>query len=212
MALIGLDGPTMAIRMTLTLNAAMASIQRYWAKAAMTDFQIEVVTRDNWPDLETLFEGRGGPKYCWCMAWRPMENRTGADNAQRKRALHSRVESGTPIGLLGYAQGEPVAWCSVAPRETFTRLRDDQQEEDGVWSVTCFFVRRDHRGKGLSGRMLGAAVDLARRSGARALEGYPVDPDSPSYRFMGFLALFQARGFHEVARVGSRRHVLRLEL
>jgi GNAT superfamily N-acetyltransferase len=92
------------------------------------------------------------------------------------------------------------------------RLRDDQQEDDGVWSVTCFFVRRDHRGKGLSGRMLDAAVELARRSGARTVESYPVAPDSPSYRYMGFLPLFQERGFLEVARAGSRRHVLRLEL
>ena len=130
-------------------------------KQAMTDFQIEAVTRDNWPDLEALFESRGGPKYCWCMAWRPMDDGVGADNAQRKRALQSRVKGGTPIGLLGYVQGEPVAWCSVAPRETFTRLRDDQQAEDGVWSITCFFVRRDHRGKDLSERMLDAAVELA---------------------------------------------------
>lgn len=125
----------------------------------MTDFQIEAVTRNNWPDLEALFESRGGPKYCWCMAWRPMEDRADADNSQRKRALHSRVEDGTPIGLIGYVQGEPVAWCSVAPGEPFTRLRDDQQQEDGVRSVTCFFVRRDHRGKGLSRRMLDAAVE-----------------------------------------------------
>jgi GNAT superfamily N-acetyltransferase len=178
----------------------------------ITDFTVKAVTRDNWLDLEALFESRGGPKYCWCMAWRPLENRTRADNAHRKRALQSKAEEGVPIGLLGYADGEPVAWCSAGPRETFTRLRDDQQEERRVWSVTCFFIRRDHRGMGLSGRMLDAAVELARRSGARAVEGYPVDPDSPSYRFMGFLALFQKRGFREVARAGSRRHVLRLEL
>lgn len=178
----------------------------------MTDFRIEAVTRNNWPDLEALFGSRGGPKYCWCMAWRPMKDQAGADSAHRKRALHSLVERDTPIGLVGYREGEPVAWCSVAPRETFMRLRDDQQQELGVWSVTCFFVRRDHRGKGLSGRMLDAAVEWARRSGARAIEGYPVDADSPSYRFMGFLPLFRKRGFREVARAGSRRHVLRLGL
>lgn len=177
----------------------------------MIDFSIEAVTRDNWRDLEALFESRGGPKYCWCMAWRPMEDRSGAGNADRKRALHSRVEGGIPIGLIGYAQGEPVAWCSAAPRETFMRLRDDQQAEDGVWSITCFFVRRDYRGKGLSGRMLNAAVELARRSDAKAVESYPVDPESPSYRFMGFVSLFESRGFREIARSGSRRHVLRLE-
>jgi len=141
-----------------------------------------------------------------------MENRTDANNAQRKRALQSRVKEAIPIGLLGYVNGEPVAWCSVGPRETFTRLRDDQRDEPGIWSVTCFFIRRDHRGNGLSARMLDAAVELARRNGAQAVEGYPVDPDSPSYRFMGFLALFQKRGFREVGRAGSRRHVLRLEL
>jgi GNAT superfamily N-acetyltransferase len=178
----------------------------------MIDHSIAAVTAANWHDLEALFESRGGPKYCWCMAWRPMKNRTSADSDERKRALHSRVQEGTPVGLIGYTDGEPVAWCSVAPRETFTRLRDDQQEEPGVWSVTCFFVRRDFRGTGLSGRMLDAAVDLARLSGASAVEGYPVAPDSPSYRFMGFLSLFQKRGFREVARAGSRRHVLRLDL
>jgi GNAT superfamily N-acetyltransferase len=141
-----------------------------------------------------------------------MQERTKADNAARKRALRSLVQRGTPVGLIGYAAGEAVAWCSVAPRETFMRLRDDQQEEHDVWSVTCFFVRRDHRGEGLSGRMLDAAVDLARRGGAKAVEGYPVEPNSPSYRFMGFLPLFEKRGFREVARAGSRRHVLRLDL
>lgn len=178
----------------------------------MTDFSIKAVTLANWHDLEALFEAPGGPKYCWCMAWRPMEDRNSADNAGRKRVLRSRIEEGTSIGLLGYIGADPVAWCSVAPREPFLRLRGDQEEELGVWSVTGFFVRRDNRGTGISGGLLDAAVDLARRSGARAVEGYPVDPSSPSYRFMGFLPLFQKRGFREVARAGSRRHVLRLNL
>lgn len=174
---------------------------------------VEPVTEANWPDLETLFEGKGGPSYCWCMAWRPMEGRASADNAARKRALHERVLEGTPIGLIGYAGGEPVAWCSVAPRETFLKLRNDQDpEEAGIWSVTCFFVRRDNRKSGLSGLMLDEAVRLARERGARAVEGYPVDPDSPSYRFMGFVPLFAERGFQAVGRAGSRRHVMRREL
>ena len=42
------------------------------------------------------------------------------------------------------------------------------------------------------------------------VEGYPVDPDSPSYRFMGFLPLFEQASFTEVARAGSRRHVVSL--
>ena len=43
--------------------------------------------------------------------------------------------------------------------------------------------------------MLRAAIDYARKRGATALEAYPVDPDSPSYRFMGFVPAFERLGF-----------------
>jgi hypothetical protein len=44
------------------------------------------------------------------------------------------------------------------------------------------------------------------------LEAYPVAADSPSYRFMGFVPQFARLGFDEVARAGSRRHVMRRSL
>lgn len=176
-------------------------------------FSVRAVTNSNWSDLEALFEGKGGPKYCWCMPWRPMERRTKADNASRKRALHERIRTGVPIGLLGYLDGEPVAWCSVAPRETFVKLSDNQNDEEvGIWSVTCFFVRRNCRKAGLSRKLLDAAIELAKAHGANVLEAYPVEPDSPSYRFMGFVELFERVGFRHVGRAGSRRHIMRLAL
>ena len=174
---------------------------------------VKPVTRSTWPDFEKLFEGRGAPKYCWCMAWRPMPDRVEADNADRKRALHERVEKRVPIGLLFYVDGEPVAWCSMAPRPSFVKLSDDQDDsEEKIWSIVCFFIRRDHRKSGLSGRMLDEAITYARKRGARVVEAYPVDPDSPSYRFMGFVSLFKDRGFRPKGRAGSRRHVMRLAL
>ena len=177
------------------------------------ELTVKPVTKATRPDLEALFEGRGGPKYCWCMAWREMENRASADRAARKAALHQRVLDGIPIGLLGYLGHEPVAWCSVASRETFTKLTGAKQDQDtGVWSVVCFFVRRDHRKSGLSGQLLEEAVKLARKHGATRLEGYPVDPESLSYRFMGFVSLFQEHGFEDSGRAGSRRHVMQRQL
>ena len=41
------------------------------------------------------------------------------------------------------------------------------------------------------------------------IEGYPVAPDSPSYRFMGARPVFRAAGFEEIGRVGKRRHAMR---
>mgnify|MGYP006205431841 CR=1 FL=1 len=57
--------------------------------------------------------------------------------------------------------------------------------------------------------LLAAAETHARQSGASGIEAYPVDPDSPSYRFSGFVPAFEKAGFVAVARAGTRRHVLR---
>jgi GNAT superfamily N-acetyltransferase len=166
-----------------------------------------------WADFERLFESRGGPKSCWCMIWRqtPEEARQ-TDGASRKSAMAARVAAGVPVGLLSYLDGDPVAWCSVAPRSTYRALVHDGSPDDGVWSIACLFVVRRLRGLGLAPVIIQAAVSHARAQGASIVEAYPVDADSPSYRFMGFVPVFQRAGFQEVGREGIRRHVMRLEL
>ena len=168
-----------------------------------------------WADLEKLFKGRGGPAYCWCMVWRPMAAaaRRGGGKEARKRALRRLVDAGVPTGLLGYRDGEPVAWCSVAPRESYRAMGgpgDFADDAGAVWSIACFFVRRDYRRGGLSERLLAAAVERARNAGARVVEAYPVAPDSPSYRFMGLTTVFARAGFADLGMVGKRRHLMRL--
>ncbi|HET9949577.1 MAG TPA: GNAT family N-acetyltransferase [Longimicrobiales bacterium] len=176
--------------------------------------EIEEVTPERWPDFERLFESRGAPSYCWCMAWRGTA-REKRENTDRKAAMRERVLGGVPVGLLGYVDGEPVAWCSVAPRDTYRPLggvSTSAAEDAATWSIVCFFVRREHRKRGMLRELLEAAVEHARRRGARVVEAYPVDPDSPSYRFMGFVSAFADAGFREVGMAGTRRHVMRLEL
>ncbi|WP_243451123.1 GNAT family N-acetyltransferase [Sphingosinicella sp. CPCC 101087] len=180
------------------------------------DFVFHEVDRVRWADLESLFEGRGGPSYCWCMAWRAK----GAEAArmkgpERKAALERLVRDGVPIGIIGYLHDEPVAWCSIAPRPTYRPLGGPVvagEADEAVWSLVCFYVKRGLRGQGMGHRLLEAAIAHARAEGAKVIEAYPVDPDSPSYRFMGFVSAFEAAGFREVGRAGSRRHVMRLAL
>lgn len=162
------------------------------------------VDRERWPDMERLFESRGAPKFCWCMVWRatPQEARQ-RDSTSRKAAMAGRAAAGTPVGLLGYLDQEPVAWCSVAPRASYRRLVEDGGPDAGVWSIACFFVVRRLRGLGVTRRLIAAAIDYARAQGATAVEAYPVDPDSPSYHFMGFVATFAAAGFRETGRAAS---------
>jgi GNAT superfamily N-acetyltransferase len=170
-------------------------------------------TPERWHDFESLFECRGGPKACWCMVWRatPAEGKK-TDGPSRKAAMKKRVAAGTTVGIVGYLDSETVAWCSVAPRSTYRRLVEDDSADEGIWSIACFFVVRRLRGLGMSQRIISAAVEFAKRGGASVVEAYPVDPDSPSYRFMGFVQTFEAAGFQEVGRVGTRRHIFRLRV
>ena len=143
-----------------------------------------------------------------------MPARDRRNKAAKKRALRSLVGNKTPIGLLAYAGGVPVGWCSVAPRQTFRKLSEEAGEDDAgnIWSVTCFYVSRAFRGKGVADRLIEAAIDYARSNGATVVEAYPVARDSPSYRFMGFPDQFEHAGFTAAGTMGLRRKVMRLRI
>lgn len=172
-------------------------------------FEFRPINADNWPDFETLMESRGSPHNCWCTAWIDVEKKAG--KSEKKATMRKRVEDGTPVGLLVYANNEPIGWCAVAPRETYRPLGGDETK-DHVWSVVCFFIKRDFRGQGISNQLLKKATEYASNHGAKFIEGYPVAKDSPSYRFMGFKPTFEKADFTFVKPAGSRRNVMLKEL
>jgi Acetyltransferase (GNAT) family len=175
------------------------------------DWHFRAVGPETWADMAALFSGRGGPKNCWCMVWRNDVNGASAPQAapDRKAAMERLVLAQQPVGILGYDQETPVAWCSIAPRPLFGKNLSSTAPDDGLWSLTCFFIRADHRKQSGFGALLAAAENHAAKQGAKAIEAYPVDPDSPSYRFSGFLPAFKAFGYLPVGTVGTRRHVVR---
>jgi hypothetical protein len=175
------------------------------------DWQFRAVTPENWADMAALFDGRGGPKQCWCMVWRSGIDGAAAPKlpADRKAAMERLVLSRRPVGILGYDHGIPVAWCSIAPRPLFGQGLSTTEPDPGLWSLTCFFIRADHRKQAGFAALLGAAESHAAQEGATMIEAYPVDRDSPSYRFSGFLPAFEASGYVPVGTVCTRRHVVR---
>ncbi len=181
----------------------------------MPQLTFREVTSNTWPDFEALFEGKGAPHFCYCMVWRAVGPERALKGEARKASMKSRVEARIPIGILGYLEDRPVAWCSIAPRPTYRRLGGLEIEgevPDDVWSVACFFIKREQRGQGLMSELIKAAITQAKSHGAKVLEAYPVAPDAPSYRFMGFVPVFEALGFKQMAEAGYRRKVMRLEL
>jgi GNAT superfamily N-acetyltransferase len=134
-----------------------------------------------------------------------------------RRALRSLVDAGTTPGLLAYADGIPIGWISLGPRQQYPRLNGSPVmrpvDDRPVWSIVCFFVDPDHRGTGVTRSLLKAAIDFSRSRGAQMLEAYPVDAAEPTYPdWFGGKAIFDREGFTEVARRRSNRPVVRRRL
>jgi GNAT superfamily N-acetyltransferase len=180
-------------------------------------FEVQPVTKARWPDLVALFD-RPVVRTCFCMFYRKTGGGTGVGR-QNRRAMKALVDGGAVPGLIGYEDGVPVAWVSLGPREDYPKLRRSSVmkpvDERPVWSIVCFFVDRSARGRGLSARMLRAAVEYARSRGARLLEAYPVDADEridPGSMFFGAKSMYDRAGFREVARRTPARPVVRKAL
>lgn len=169
------------------------------------------VDRETWADFESLFNAPSGPKYCWCMSWRATaEEGKATTSAVRHDQIEARVHHGIPIGLVVYDAGLPVAWVSLAPKETFRRLGGPEPAPgEVVWSLTCMFAARSHRKQGIADHLIAAALEHVKSQGGTVLEAYPVAPDSPSYRYMGFVPAFERHGFVHLGKEGSRRNVMR---
>jgi GNAT superfamily N-acetyltransferase len=123
---------------------------------------------------------------------------------EKREAMHERVSGGTPIGLLAYDGDEPIGWCSVAPRETYPRLERSRTmprvEEAPTWTVLCFFVKRAHRGTGVTKTLLKGAVKYAHAEGAEVVEGYPFDTAGISSTHRGHSSVFRSAGFTQQGR------------
>ena len=182
------------------------------------NLEFHPVTQQRWADFETLFGERGACGGCWCMLWRltrkEFEQQKGKANREAMKAI---VESGKKPGLLAYSGKQPVAWCSVAPRESFPALERSQVlkklDDEVVWSISCFFIHKDYRKQGLSVRILEAAVDYVRKQGGKIVEGYPVEPKKGKtadvFAWTGLASFFKKTGFVECARRSATRPIMR---
>lgn len=170
--------------------------------------------------MQKLFGPNGACAGCWCMWWRlPRRDWIAGKGDRNKRALRKLMRSGTVPGIIAYAKGEPVGWVALAPRGEYPRLAASRTlkpiDARAVWSVTCFFVARPYRGRGLMTRLIETAAAFARKRGATLLEGYPTNPKgktSDVFLYTGTGGAFSRAGFAVAARPSKAARIVRREL
>ncbi len=186
---------------------------------------IEVRPATEFDDVATLV----GPKrpdanVCWCLSYR-VDNKLNRSLQKQERGEHvKKLMAQGPPGVLAYDGDEVVGWAAVHPRADTsfaTNRRIPHVDDLDVWSIWCIRVRPGHRRKGISHHLLSGAVDLARASGAPAVEGYPVDNGGEkvdlTMAYVGTQKLFADAGFTQAAETTSvlnsfPRVLMRLDL
>jgi GNAT superfamily N-acetyltransferase len=189
----------------------------------VSSIRVHRVTPTRWDDVVDLFE-RKGPRGgdpvtngCWCQYWflRGRAYHDGFAGANRDR-LEAEVAERGLHALLAYADGVPVGWCRLGPRDVFERLAHSPSapriDDEEVWSVVCFYVHPTAKRNGVASALLGHALEHAAKNGARILEGYAVRKGHMNLdAYTGYLPMFLDAGFEPVHE-GQRRIVVRRRL
>ena len=190
------------------------------------DVDIRPVGPNDVTDLAKLFASQRTTRRCWCMTFCMTRSQfaVGWLNGGNQRQFESiAAASSTPMGILASQAGEPVGWCACGPRSRYAAAISPRNkimrnrvraEDETVWLLPCVFVRAGRRGQGITHDLVRAAVELARREGASAIEGWPLagserrDADA----FLGREQVFDDLGFSCVDRPSAERVIMRLEL
>jgi GNAT superfamily N-acetyltransferase len=172
-----------------------------------------------WPSLSDMFAQGGDPKNCWCTFWRfPNAQLAPMSTPDKRDWLQAAADTGTgdapptAPGLVAHEDGRALGWVSLAPRTDYGRLAKSRTipmiDGDDVWSIVCFVIGREGRGRGLSARLLAAAAEFATAGGAATLEAYPVAVPAGSRipaaaAYSGVESVFLAAGFTRIAETTS---------
>ena len=187
----------------------------------------------SWEDIQAVFGSRGDAALCQCQRFKLQPRESFGAFPREERALRLRAQSNagdataaTTNGLVAYLDGEPVGWCAVEPRPAYSGLlrvyrvpwvgRSEDKADEGIWAITCVFVRSGFRRRGISHALVQAAVGFARQRGARALEGYPLlttpgEEVTWGEVHVGTRSMFAGASFREVSHPTPRRVVMRID-
>jgi hypothetical protein len=160
---------------------------------------------DTWDAFADLAERHNGVwNGCWCTWFHPACAERGI-SGEGNRALKERwVRDGQAHAALVFDGDVAIAWCQYGTPEEVPRIYHRKEYEAGLeqapdWRITCFFVGRGYRRKGVARVALRGALGLIAEAGGGRVEAYPQDTGgrkiSGSLLYNGTRSMFEHEGF-----------------
>ena len=185
----------------------------------MPSFTIKPLNKTTWPDFARLVEKNNGVwGGCWCMAFHEEGVGRGKTALQNRTEKEHRVREGRAHAALVYDGKEAVGWCQFGPTDELPRIKHKREYQSGLeklpdWRITCFFVDREYRSKGVTSAALEGALREIARLGGGTVESYPEDVEgrsvSGSFLYNGAISIFERLGFKRMRRLGQNHWVVK---
>ena len=174
---------------------------------------VQPVSEALFDDVQMIFGTRGQAARCQCQGFRMDWHARHSDAVDfRRELLRDQISEG--YGLVAHLDGQPVGWCSMAPRSDYARLRQttwqgraEDRGDSAIWAATCFVIRAGFRRLGVSRALVAGTVDLGRERGAVAVEAYPMQPAPGRGRDVGRAARRRAQCVSR-RRIPHRAHTV----
>ena len=186
-----------------------------------TRLKFDSLNSANWKQFDTLMGEKGGCGNCWCMFFRLpyklfQENKPNGN----KKLMKQLVNKEKPVGLIASLNEEPIGWIALAPREDYLKIENSRAfkriDDKPVWSITCFFIKKEFRRMGLSQQLIKGAIDFAKKKKIKTLEAYPSIPYNekvpPPFLWVGVLSAFTKNGFKIIQQNSKSRAMVRIDL
>lgn len=181
----------------------------------MSRFHTETLSPETWPAFAALVARHDGVwGGCWCVEFHPEGKRRGA---HRRDLKERKVREGTTHAALVMEGERCVGWCQYGTPEELPRIKHIRVYVAGLqalpdWRITCFFVDKAYRGKGVASVALAAALTQIAKLGGGVVESYPEDVEgrkvSASFLHNSRLAMFEHQGFERSRRLGKNHWVV----
>ncbi|MGI8417261.1 MAG: GNAT family N-acetyltransferase [Nakamurella sp.] len=175
-------------------------------ETSVDGYRIEPLGPQTWDAFADLAERHNGVwGGCWC-TWFHLY----PDPPERKELGHREfkrqlVRQGRAHAALVFDDDVAVAWAEFGPVEELPNIHHRKEWEQGLvrkpdYRITCLFVDRNYRRKGMAAVAVQGALALIGAAGGGLVESYPHDlaPDkktSASFLYNATRSMYEQLGF-----------------
>ncbi|KAA2266169.1 GNAT family N-acetyltransferase [Solihabitans fulvus] len=175
-------------------------------EASGDGYRVEPLGPQTWDAFADLAERHNGVwGGCWC-TWFHLypdcpERKTIGNRAFKQRL----VDEGRAHAALVFDGDVAVAWCEYGTVEELPNIHHRKEWEQGVvrmpdYRITCLFVDRRYRRKGMAAVAVRGALQLISAAGGGLVESYPHDlapgkRPSASFLYNATRSMYEKLGF-----------------